>query len=252
MIGVDALKWIKAQGGIHTIELDGRTYALESINRIKDPSESAPGKLIFHTLDGLLDYAATQFKSEVVAGVGYPAFHVKGPDRVKLYAPMQTAIGNVRWCYAEAELIEDNYEYGEWYTQEQFIIELMGKFVHDNNLLALVSMVASITSVQESKTDDDGISPMIEIRKGLRLREEKKIENPITLAPWRTFREIDQPSSQFVIRISEDRQNRVTLALYEADGAVWKMEAIGSIGNYLSDRMTGDQWPDGYQILVFS
>ena len=252
MIEVDALQWIAGQGGIHTTEINGETFALEALRRVIDRTEVEPETLTFHTLDGLLEYAATQFCYEIPDGTGDAAFHVVGPKSVDLYAPMQKRIGNVRWKYAHCEVIEDAFAFGQWFCQEDFIVQLMSKFVHDDNLKSLVGMVACITSVQEEKKDDDGISPMIEIRKGLRLREEKKLENPITLAPWRTFREIEQPAGEFVIRIEEDRSRSVQLSLYEADGAQWKLEAIGRIGDYLTKGMDGPSWPAGFTIRVFA
>lgn len=53
--------------------------------------------------------------------------------------------------------------------------------------------------------------------------------NPVTLRPYRTFTEVAQPSSQFVLRINKEAE----LALFEADGGKWKLEAIKNIADYL-------------------
>lgn len=67
--------------------------------------------------------------------------------------------------------------------------------------------------------------------------------NPVTLRPYRTFTEVAQPSSQFVLRINKDAE----LALFEADGGKWKLEAIKNIADYLK---TGLEDQDNITILA--
>ena len=45
------------------------------------------------------------------------------------------------------------------------------------------------------------------------------------LRPYRTFKEIDQPESQFLLRLNENGN----IGLFEADGGMWKLEAKKSI-----------------------
>lgn len=46
----------------------------------------------------------------------------------------------------------------------------------------------------------------------------------MTLKPYRTFREMDQPESPFVLRVWKDNEG-VRLAVFEADGGAWKIKA---------------------------
>lgn len=58
--------------------------------------------------------------------------------------------------------------------------------------------------------------------------------NPVTLAPYRTFREIAQPESQFVFRLRGGVEGALPhAALFEADGAEWKLAAVGRIASFL-------------------
>ena len=59
------------------------------------------------------------------------------------------------------------------------------------------------------------------------------VPNPVTLAPYRTFLEVEQPASKFIFRIKEGGQ----LALFEADGGAWQHEAILNIKNYLIEQL---------------
>lgn len=53
-----------------------------------------------------------------------------------------------------------------------------------------------------------------------------------TLAPQKA---VAQPSSQFVLRINKGAE----LALFEADGGKWKLEAIKNIADYLKTGLKG-------------
>ncbi len=55
----------------------------------------------------------------------------------------------------------------------------------------------------------------------------------MTLRPYRTFAEVEQPASQFVFRINQNAQ----MALFEADGGKWRLEAINNIANYLKESL---------------
>ena len=54
------------------------------------------------------------------------------------------------------------------------------------------------------------------------------------LAPRRTFPEVDQPESPFVLLVKQSREGMMPeIALFEADGGLWKLTAIQNIKDYL-------------------
>lgn len=53
------------------------------------------------------------------------------------------------------------------------------------------------------------------------------------LQPYRTFLEVEQPASDFLLRL--DKEGRP--ALYEADGGAWKLEAKRNIAAYLCEQL---------------
>lgn len=55
----------------------------------------------------------------------------------------------------------------------------------------------------------------------------------VHLQPYRTFLEVAQPASDFLLRIDKDGHP----ALYEADGGAWKLEAKRSIAAYLGGQL---------------
>lgn len=61
------------------------------------------------------------------------------------------------------------------------------------------------------------------------------VPNPVYLKPFRTFTEITQPESAFVLRMRES--GGIQVALFEADGGAWKNEAILAIKDYLEIQL---------------
>ena len=63
--------------------------------------------------------------------------------------------------------------------------------------------------------------------------ETPSVPNPVTLRPYRTFMEVEQPAISCVFRL---RQGHM-LSLHEADGGLWRLEAIQSIKAFLVQAM---------------
>ena len=85
---------------------------------------------------------------------------------------------------------------------------------------------------------DDGISQRVTVRDGVVRVNDVVIKNPVYLRPFRTFCEIDQPESPFILRIkNSDGKGVPEIALYEADGGLWKHRAIQGIQAYLDKAL---------------
>lgn len=54
-----------------------------------------------------------------------------------------------------------------------------------------------------------------------------------TLRPYRTFREVEQPASEFVFRLRSLNGEVPWCALFEADGGKWKLDAVLKIKAWL-------------------
>ena len=67
------------------------------------------------------------------------------------------------------------------------------------------------------------------------LQSNQAIRPIITLKPYRTFQEVEQPASQFLIRVS-DRG----ISFIEADGGMWKLKARETIKAYLEEAFAAE------------
>ena len=62
------------------------------------------------------------------------------------------------------------------------------------------------------------------------------VPNPVTLVPYRTFLEVEQPPSEFVFRI-RDINSEPAFKIVEAEGGLWKHEAMASVKSYLEKEL---------------
>ena len=80
---------------------------------------------------------------------------------------------------------------------------------------------------------DNGVTQEVSVRRGVALKEQQTVQPIVHLQPYRTFLEVVQPASDFLLRIDKDGHP----ALYEADGGAWKLEAKRSIAAYLGGQL---------------
>ena len=60
------------------------------------------------------------------------------------------------------------------------------------------------------------------------LRWAAKVRPRIKLQPFRTFLEVAQPESEFLLRVDSEKG----IAFFEADGGIWRLEAKRNIAEY--------------------
>jgi hypothetical protein len=214
---------------IRTKDFFGRTYTPDHLVRIDRPDETEPAALKFHTLQGIVDYLDNEVPDDAIIQIGNPGL-------VEILGPIQPENYNKRFCYAMADLSMNQFDFGRFLAKENFIISLQAQFIKDEDSQMLLSGVGSIINDVATRDDDDGVSQRVQVRVGISLKDDVKIPNPVKLRPFRTFVEVEQPASNFVFRVRNN--NGLELALFEADGGAWKLEAIGNIVNWLNARTT--------------
>ena len=84
------------------------------------------------------------------------------------------------------------------------------------------------------KTENKGaVTQKTTIKQGIASKADVLVPNPVTLTPYRTFLEVEQPSSEFVFRI-KDNGGAPVFMLVEAEGGLWRAEAMQNIKEYLT------------------
>ena len=61
----------------------------------------------------------------------------------------------------------------------------------------------------------------------------------VTLQPFRTFLEVQQPNGDFIFRVRHEEGKGNLCALFEADAGMWKLAAMDSIKSWLTNALRG-------------
>lgn len=213
----------------NTKEIDGRTYTDKRIIPVERPRVKT---LELTTLNSLVKL----IQEELIDYITPLIVQVSSYDAVEVFAGIQAADRkreNPYRCKAETIRIQ----FDQKLDYESMMIALKSKFVQTPELLELVKLLGSITEQNSAQVSDDGFSQNVVVRKGIALKDNKTINPIVKLKPYRTFAEIDQPESEFLLRLSDG----TNVALYEADGGAWKLEARKRIADYLREALDGQE-----------
>jgi hypothetical protein len=114
---------------------------------------------------------------------------------------------------------------------EDFIIELQSKFVPDETIKKLLEIVSNIQFKASEQFTDSGHTQSVTAKAGIAKIETVDLPNPVTLRPFRTFSEVEQPASSFVFRMKFEGKPQA--GLWTAGGTAWELEAIANIHSWL-------------------
>lgn len=227
MINQEALKYLVNLGEEKDpiVMLDQGTFTKASLSRVKEAKASV---LTVSTLTGLVDY----IKSDLDKLPEKLLIQVISPREVALYSPLNADREREQYISAEA-ILPDNVVYDRFIGTEQFNIMLQSAFVDVGTKSALLKYTGLIQDEAVKTTGDDGVSQQVTVKTGVASVGQAIVPNPVELAPYRTFSEVEQPISKFIFRMQEGPR----AALYEADGGAWRNKAILSIKEYLQEEL---------------
>lgn len=227
MINQEALKYLVNLGEEKDpiVMLDQGTFTKESLSRVKEAKASV---LTVSTLTGLVDY----IKSDLDKLPEKLLIQVISPREVALYSPLNADREREQYISAEA-ILPDNVIYDRFIGTEQFNIMLQSAFVDVGTKSSLLKYTGLIQDEAVKTTGDDGVSQQVTVKTGVASVGQAIVPNPVELAPYRTFPEVEQPISKFIFRMQEGPR----AALYEADGGAWRNKAILSIKEYLQEEL---------------
>ena len=80
----------------------------------------------------------------------------------------------------------------------------------------------------------------------LRDGELEAIKPRVPLRPFRTFQEVEQPESEFLLRMDEEGN----IGLFEADGGMWKLKARQTVKAFLEEQLAEEVAGNGVYIAL--
>ncbi|AJA42839.1 hypothetical protein DP125_13540 [Clostridium tetani] len=224
----DALEYLVGLGETKVIEVDGQKYSTKELYRVRDPK---PSELNTTTLTALVDYLKSNFDAKSSKKL---LVHVKSPSCVELCSELRGDKDREYYLSCEA-LTPNNIVFDRFLDTEQFNIMLQSSFVENKDRGLLLKVTGCVKDSAVKEVGDDGVSQAATIKTGVASVNEVKVPNPVVLAPFRTFPEIEQPESKFIFRM----QSGPRAALFEADGGAWRNEAMIKIKAYLEEQLKG-------------
>ncbi len=226
----DALEYLVGLGNPKLVEVGDRPYTGIRLEPIKDPIATP---ITVHTLTGLVDYFNVEEIEEIK---GNSFIQIASPTEVNLYGHIQHPWKS-RDHFFTVKMFECNtFPFGSYIDHEQFVIQLQSRFVQDDTTAAILKIVGNLSDENVKTVIDDGVSQSAHVKTGLRA-EDKMVPNPVALRPYRTFPEIEQPASKFILRLKSGKGELPQVALFDADNGQWKLEAIQSIKLWLKERL---------------
>lgn len=209
-------------------EVNGISYYDKALVPIKDPS-TTPLRLT--TLTGIVDYLQANIdelnEDELM-------IHIVSEAYVCLLSKITQPWEN-RNCYLSCAHSDPGFRFREWHDLEDFIISMQSMFVQDTVTVDILRLLGNLKDGTVRTLRDDGISQEVNIKDGITKVDEAIVPNPVYLAPHRTFVEVMQPISSFVLRLRQKNEpsGMPFCALFDADGERWKNEAIQNIKTWL-------------------
>lgn len=204
------------------------------------PREAVPDTLKLNTLTGLIDYVQNGADAVTKDPNGLMV-HVVSERQVNVVSGLFGRFDQRRvyaTATADAVLSKSDFVYGNFYDCESFNIKLQSLFEDFEGRAAVLRIVGNIKEESVRQTGDDGVTQSVTAKSGLVRVEEVAVPNPVHLAPFRTFREVTQPLSPFVLRMKQGHSGGLpTVALFEADGGKWKLDAIKFIHEFLLEKI---------------
>ena len=224
------------------ITIAGKEYCTKNLTRYDKPPKAAPIKAT--TLTSLVDYikeSRHELRERMI-------IQVISPTEVELYSELLDE--RDREYLFEVNALLPRFEYGKEYDQESFLVAMQSCFDHNDDRDAVAFLASNIVNTQQATFSDDGVTQQAVVKTGITTKEKAFVPNPVTLIPYRTFLEVEQPASKFVYRVREGAGGAPLFKLVAADGGVWKAEAMENVKVYLMEQLA--DIPDRDHITIIA
>lgn len=212
------------------IQEGSHTFTAKPVHYLSPP---LPKPVEFNTLSGFAAFVGRMLAHEA------PADGMKSDMIVRIINPnlvvlesLLTNDYNQRPVIAQTStgLQGQTFKFGEYMSQEDFLIGLRMRFVSTFQIDRLIQLIGNISLTSNIEVSDDGFTQSIGQKAGVVLKSRAELPSEITLAPYRTFLDTIQPESPFFVRAQKNgRTDMPELALFECDGGQWKLAAMHNI-----------------------
>lgn len=212
---------------------EGRTYIVATDGSYREmvPRAIAPDGIELNSLDALV----TLVRTEAARLEEGSPLYVTMPDHltVKCFSSPDPSQRFHRTLYYTARATDvPGWDEKVQLPFEEAQIALRTRFQETQDTLYAMKLLSDITCGAKITYNDNGVATSVVTRKGIDLQANESIRPIVKLRPYRTFQEVEQPESIFLIRISERG-----ISFIEADGGMWKLHARQTVGEWLKEKL---------------
>lgn len=233
-----ALKYLVSLKDNKTYEFHGDIYSDHELHRVA-PHVDRPDTVTVNGLDSIVHMV----RCELDMFENKPAFiRIIDHRKVEVLTALDDHMGRDKPYIALCDAPE--FRPG-WYTQDEAIIKLRSEFAETEDVAYLLDLCSSVNRNEGVSSEDNGVSQTVSARRGVALKVNVDVRPRVTLAPFRTFMEVDQPASEFILRLDND----LRIGLIEADGGRWKMEAKQNIYSFFTTFLN-DEIENGSVVVM--
>lgn len=216
---------------IRIVDINGYAYTVDRLSRVEPVYPERPTRFTAATLSGLVSFLIADVDHMLDKHNQY-LVSVESPGAVSVYSPIYGE-DQKRDLVARCEVDLRRLDTDRFMDAEDFNVMLQARVIQSANRDLVLKFVGSMKDEQSNQTADDGFSQRVTIKTGVAQMGEATVVNPVYLAPRRTFPEVAQPESPYVLRLKEGP----AAALFCADDNSWRVEAIANIGKWLRERL---------------
>ena len=238
----EALEYVVGLNTPHYTEDEmGRAYSDKPMYMVQKSATAETIKLT--TLGSLVVYLLN--KGDEHKGELY--VHVEQPDRVRLLDTVCRRDDYKRNNFVTVTADIPVFPFGQFMAAEEFIIKVKSMFQDmpvAEGQYGKTDILLYAGNVQNGSVKtciDDGVTQHAEIKTGILNTENLIAPSIVVLKPFRTFLEVEQPESEFLFRMKQNRDGEVMCALFEADGFLWKNRAKASVAEYLAEMLKANE-----------
>lgn len=200
------------------------------------PTIDHPDTLPLNSLDALVKMVVTE-ALPVTKANNIPLYiTIPSPLKVQCFTHPNYAARCFRQFFYEVNAVDVPGFKDGFREQAKAVIELRSKFVPNDGTEYLLDLLSRISKDSNVVSKDNGVSQTVEARQGVSLMTTVAVKPRIPLRPYRTFQEVEQPESEFLLRLD----NEGNVGLFEADGSMWRLVARQTIKTFLENALEAE------------
>mgnify|MGYP001039245922 CR=1 FL=1 len=213
-------------------QVGGRTFIVTRNGNAGElrADPDCPDTLPLHSLDALVKLVRTE------ASKAEAPLYITIPDHltVRCFGQPQPDARFFRQVYYEAHATNvPGWDEKVQLGFEEAQIAMRTRFQETADTVYALKLLSDICCGAKVVYNDNGIATTVTTQKGVALQSNDQIRPIITLKPYRTFQEVEQPESIFLIRVGERG-----ITFTEADGGMWKLKARETVKAFLEDKLS--------------